>query len=75
VYALVAPVEVEVTEVELFLLAGDSEPRGSSNRLISRIGEVDRLRASPYVAGSGFEIRRPQSPKCSKLQVCGDCGE
>jgi hypothetical protein len=47
VYALVAAVELEATDTELFLLAGDSEPRGSSSRLISTIGEVDRLLASP----------------------------
>lgn len=42
VYVLVAPVETDATEVELFLLAGDSEPRGSMSRLISTIGGVDR---------------------------------
>ncbi len=47
VYALVAPVEFEVIEFELFLLPGDSEPRGSINRLISTIGEVDRPKVSP----------------------------
>lgn len=47
VYALVAAVELEVTDAELFLLAGDSEPRGSSRRLISTMGEVDRPLASP----------------------------
>jgi hypothetical protein len=47
VYVLVAPVEFEATEVELFLLPGDSEPRGSISRLISTIGEVDQLYASP----------------------------
>ncbi len=40
-YALVAAVELDAADTELFLLAGDSEPRGSSKRLISRIGEVD----------------------------------
>jgi len=41
VYPLVTEVEFDVVEVELFLLAGDSEPRGSMRRLISTIGEVD----------------------------------
>ena len=43
-YALV---EFEVTDTELFLLAGDSEPRGSRSRLISTIGNRDQLTASP----------------------------
>lgn len=47
VYALVAAVELEATEDELFLLAGDSEPRGSRSRLISTIGEADWPYASP----------------------------
>lgn len=38
VYALVPPVEADPTEIELFLLAGDSEPRGSMSRLISTMG-------------------------------------
>ena len=46
-YARVAAVEFEFTEMELFLLAGDSEPRGSSSRLISTIDDVDQLLASP----------------------------
>jgi hypothetical protein len=47
VYALVAEVEFEVTDTELFLLAGDSEPRGSRSRLISTIDEGDQQSASP----------------------------
>lgn len=49
VYVLVAPVDADAAELELFLLAGDSEPRGSSSRLISTIGEVGQLLASPCV--------------------------
>jgi hypothetical protein len=49
VYVLVAAVELEAVDTELFLLAGDSEPRGSSRRLISRIADVDQPRASPCV--------------------------
>ena len=39
VYPLVAPVEWDAFDMELFLLAGDSEPRarGSRRRLISRM--------------------------------------
>lgn len=37
VYVLPAVVALDVTDIELFLLAGDSEPRGSSRRLISRM--------------------------------------
>ena len=37
-YALAPPVEADPTETELFLLAGDSEPRGSMSRLISTMG-------------------------------------
>jgi hypothetical protein len=47
VYALVAAVELEVIDAELLLLAGDSEPRGSSRRLISRIADAAQLGASP----------------------------
>jgi hypothetical protein len=47
VYALVAAVELDVTDTELCLLAGDSEPRGSRSRLISTIGNKDQHRASP----------------------------
>lgn len=36
VYVLAA-VELEAAEAELFLLAGDSEPRGSRRRLISML--------------------------------------
>ena len=43
VYVLAA-VEVEATEATLFLLAGDSEPRGSSRRLISIMLEGTGLR-------------------------------
>jgi hypothetical protein len=39
---LAATVEVEAIEAVLFLLAGDSEPRGSMSRLISTIGGVDQ---------------------------------
>jgi hypothetical protein len=42
VYALVAAVEFEATDTELFLLAGDSEPRGSRRRLISTMKEKDQ---------------------------------
>ena len=41
---VLAAVEVEATETELFLLAGDSEPRGSRRRLISMMLEVTGLR-------------------------------
>lgn len=34
---VLAAVEFEVAETELFLLAGDSEPRGSRRRLISML--------------------------------------
>lgn len=37
VCVLPAVVELDVSDMELFLLAGDSEPRGSSSRLISRM--------------------------------------
>jgi hypothetical protein len=47
VLARVAEVELDVTDTELFLLAGDSEPRGSRSRLISTMGESDRRSASP----------------------------
>jgi hypothetical protein len=43
VYALVAAVELDVTDVELFLLAGDSEPRGSRRRLMSMSAYVVAL--------------------------------
>lgn len=36
---VLAAVELEATEAELFLLAGDSEPRGSRRRLISMLLE------------------------------------
>jgi hypothetical protein len=44
VYPLVAPVELDAFDVELFLLAGDSEPRarGSRRRLISMMKEKDQ---------------------------------
>jgi hypothetical protein len=61
VYALVAAVEFEATDAELFLLAGDSEPRGSRRRLISTIGERDQHRASPY--GVGGYIGCPAPPR------------
>lgn len=41
VYGLAPPVDAEPTEMELFLLAGDSEPRGSRSRLISTMGRMD----------------------------------
>jgi hypothetical protein len=41
-YALAPPVDADPTEAELFLLAGDSEPRGSMSRLISTMGKMDR---------------------------------
>jgi hypothetical protein len=54
VYPLVAPVEWDAFDTELFLLAGDSEPRarGSRRRLISRMKVGDQLLASPYIDGN-----------------------
>lgn len=46
-YALAPPVDADPTEMELFLLAGDSEPRGSRSRLISTMGRKDRFCTSP----------------------------
>lgn len=39
--------DAEPADTLLFLLAGDSEPRGSMRDLISRMGEVDWLLTSP----------------------------
>jgi hypothetical protein len=44
-----APVKWDALDMELFLLAGDSEPRarGSRRRLISRMKGKDWMQASP----------------------------
>jgi hypothetical protein len=47
VYVLGGADELDAIEAVLFLLAGDSEPRGSRRRLISITGEMDWLSASP----------------------------
>lgn len=46
-YALAPALEADPTELELFLLAGDCEPRGSMSRLISRMGRKDWFGTSP----------------------------
>jgi hypothetical protein len=68
VYVLAA-VEVEATEATLFLLAGDSEPRGSSKRLISMMLEATGLRQG-HALGNCFDSFAFTNLRGLELSVC-----
>lgn len=58
-------------ETGLFLLAGDSEPRGSRRRLISIRGEMECLFARPCTGGVvWWVLMHAQSQSQSRVEVC-----
>lgn len=58
---VLAAVELEATDAELFLLAGDSEPRGSRRRLISMLLEDTGLRQGHVMLGCFDDLFSPIS--------------
>lgn len=70
VYVLAA-VEVEATDATLFLLTGDSEPRGSSRRLISMVLGGTGLRQGHALGEDRFDRFAFTNLRGPELSVCG----
>lgn len=66
---VLAAVEVVATEATLFLLAGDSEPRGSSRRLISMLLDVLAHGKAMYWWSVLIDLLSPISGGSSSVSV------